>query len=82
MKKLLIASAILLAFGAQAQVGTTVKEAGSAAVERTKQAGENVAGAVTAEPKSSAHKAKARVHKRKAQRHAAKMRSAARASTR
>ncbi|HOB65084.1 hypothetical protein [Ottowia sp.] len=81
MKKLLVASALALAFGAHAQVGTTVKEAGSAAVERTKQAGETVAGAVTAQPKSSVHKAKAQQHKRKAKRHAAKMRNAARAAT-
>ena len=60
MKKSLVLLAALTAFGAaQAQVGTAAKEAGAAAVEKTEQAGQSVAGAVTTGPTSAVHKAKA-----------------------
>ena len=67
MKKSLVLLAALTAFGAaQAQVGTAAKEAGAAAVEKTEQAGQSVAGAVTTGPTSAVHKAKAKQHTKKA----------------
>ncbi len=77
-RHLLVAALAAFAFTAHAQVGTTVSEAGKASVERTKQAGEAVAGAVTKQPKSGYHKSKSSYHKHKARRHAANMRAAAR----
>lgn len=71
MKKIIATVAALLVSGvAFAQVGTTIKEGAKATVEKTEQAGQTVAGAVTGEPKSTVHKVKAKVHKAKAHAHA------------
>jgi hypothetical protein len=63
MKKILLASAILLSTAAFAQTTTAVKDTGKAAAEGTKEAKENVEAAATKEPKKSEHKAKAHAHK-------------------
>ena len=78
MKKIIVTVAALLVSGvAFAQVGTTVKEGAKATVEKTEQAGQSVAGAVTSEPKSTVHKVKAKVHKAKAHAHAEAAKDAA-----
>jgi hypothetical protein len=73
----LIASLAVFAASAQTQTGTAVKEAAKATVETTKQGGQNVAAAVTPEPKKSMHKAKARMHKAKAKAAGMKAKAAA-----
>lgn len=71
MKKIIATvAALLVSSVAFAQVGTTIKEGAKATVEKTEQAGQTVAGAVTGEPKSTVHKVKAKVHKAKAHAHA------------
>jgi len=78
MNKIIVTAAALLISGAAfAQVGTTVKEGAKATVEKTEQAGQSVAGAVTGEPKSTVHKVKAKVHKAKAHAHAEAAKDAA-----
>jgi|GEM_PF-1172848 len=76
--KLVIALlASTLSMAATAQVGTTIKESASAAVETTKQAGDNVKGAMSSEPNKSEEKAEARAHKARAHRHGHKAKAAA-----
>ena len=78
MKKIVLATAILLAAtGAFAQVTTTVKEGAKAAGEKTLQGKENVEAAATKEPKKTVHKAKASQHKAKASAHASAASAAA-----
>jgi hypothetical protein len=78
MKKIIVTAAALLVSGvAFAQVGTTIKEGAKATVEKTEQAGQTVAGAVTSEPSSTVHKTKAKVHKVKAHEHAEAAKDAA-----
>lgn len=70
MNKFIAAAAALLVSGACfAQAGTAVKEGAKATVEKVEQAGQATAGAVTTEPSSTMHKAKAKVHKAKAKVH-------------
>jgi hypothetical protein len=65
----LIASVAVFAASAQTNTGTAVKETAKATVETTKQGGQNVAAAMTPEPKKSMHKAKASMHKASAKMH-------------
>jgi hypothetical protein len=78
MKKIALASAILLAAtGAFAQVTTTVKEGAKATGEKTLQAKENVEAAATKEPKKTVHKTRAAQHKARAASHASAASAAA-----
>ena len=70
MKMMVFATAALtLAMGANAQVGTAMKESGKATVETTKQVGDEVKSTVASEPDKSVDKAKAHLHKAKAKSH-------------
>ncbi len=66
-----------LSMVAIAQVGTAIKEGAGAAVETTKQAGDNVKAAMSSEPNKSVEKAEAKVHKAKAHKHGHKAKAAA-----
>ena len=80
MNKFIAASAALLVSGACfAQVGTAVKEGAKATADKVEQGGQTVAGAVTSEPSSTVHKAKAKVHKVKAAHEATEAKDAAKA---
>ena len=70
MNKIIATIAALLVSGvAFAQVTTTVKEGAKATSEKVQQGAQATAGAVTGEPNSTVHKAKAKVHKVKAKAH-------------
>jgi hypothetical protein len=78
MTKTLIALAIAFAaVGAHAQVATTAKEAGKAAVETTKQGVESAKAAASDQPAKAVHKVKAKVHKAKAKKAAEASKAAA-----
>ena len=81
MNKFIAAAAALLVSGACfAQAGTTIKEGAKATSEKAQQGGQTVAGAVTNEPSSTVHKAKAKVHKAKAHVAAKNAKAAAKAT--
>lgn len=78
MNKILAATAALLVSGACfAQAGTVITEGAKATSEKAQQGGQTVAGAVTGEPNSTVHKAKAKIHKAKAHVHAKAAKEAA-----
>ena len=63
-------ASIVVSSGAIAQVSTTAKETGKATAETTRQAGDEVKGAMSSEPNKSIDKAKAKTHKANAKHHA------------
>lgn len=74
----LIAS-LAIAMGAQAQVGTTLKEGAKATSEKVQEVGDEAKAAVSSEPAKSIDKAKAKAHHAKARYHAKKAADAAKA---
>jgi len=81
MSKFIAAAAALLVSGACfAQVGTAVTEGAKATGDKVEQGAQTVAGAVTKEPNSSVHKAKAKYHKVKAAKEATEAKDAAKAA--
>jgi hypothetical protein len=81
MKKFIAAAAALLVSGACfAQAGTAIKEGAKATGDKVEQGAQTVAGAVTKEPDSTVHKAKAKYHKAKAAKEATEAEDAAKAA--
>ena len=76
-RQLFLIAALALALGAQAQVGTTLKEGAKATSEKAQEVGDEAKAAVSSEPAKSAAKAKAREHHAKARYHAKKAADAA-----
>jgi len=74
---LLLIAALAVAVGAQAQVGTTLKEGAKATSEKAQEVGDEAKAAVSSEPAKSIAKAKAREHRAKARDHAKKAAAAA-----
>jgi len=70
-------AALTIALGAQAQVGTTLKEGAKATSEKAQEVGDEAKAAVSSEPAKSIDKAKAHVHHAKARYHAKKAAEAA-----
>jgi len=70
-------AALTIALGAQAQVGTTLKEGAKATSEKAQEVGDEAKAAVSSEPAKSIDKAKARAHHAKARYHAKKAAEAA-----
>jgi uncharacterized protein YfaP (DUF2135 family) len=78
MKRYLFAiAALAAAMGAQAQVGTTLKEGAKATSEKAQEVGDEAKAAVSSEPAKSIDKAKAKAHRAKARYHAKKAADAA-----
>ncbi|MGC1457979.1 MAG: hypothetical protein WA825_06855 [Steroidobacteraceae bacterium] len=74
---LFVIAALMVAMGAQAQVGTTLKEGAKATSEKAQEVGDEAKAAVSSEPAKSIDKAKARAHRAKAREHARKAAAAA-----
>jgi hypothetical protein len=70
-------AALTVALGAQAQVGTTLKEGAKATAEKAQEVGNEAKAAVASEPAKSIAKAKAKAHRAKAAYHAKKAAEAA-----
>ena len=70
-------AALGVGMGAQAQVGTTLKEGAKATSEKAQEIGDEAKAAVSSEPAKSVDKAKAKVHRAKANYHAKKAADAA-----
>jgi hypothetical protein len=70
-------AALVLGMGAQAQVGTTLKEGAKATSEKAQEIGDEAKAAVASEPAKSVDKAKAKAHRAKANYHAKKAADAA-----
>ncbi len=68
---------LTIAVGAQAQVGTTLKEGAKATSEKAQEIGDEAKAAVSSEPAKSIDKAKAKAHHAKAHDHAKKAATAA-----
>ena len=74
---LLLIAALAVAVGAQAQVGTTLKEGAKATSEKAQEVGDEAKAAVSSEPAKGIAKAKAKEHRAKAREHARKAAAAA-----
>ena len=73
----LMMAALAVALGAQAQVGTTLKEGAKATAEKAQEVGDEAKAVVASEPARSIDKAQARAHRAKAREHAKKAAAAA-----